>query len=544
MSYRTKLTATIATLIGFVLLMAGLLTWGGNRVGYHLERSRFAYAELETYLTLSADTFRLFKQLRRDLIDNDREVDRELQEAQGNFEKRLALLKRQIDEDQRFGATENRREKDERQLARLAALTEEIQKALDDVATARGMFSRGERREGAIFLSRALEQRVDQRVSKLLDAGIHYERLTANAAKDEVRFVVRWLNTAAWTVALVAAGFGAIFGVLLLRRVAQPVQLLSAGAMRFAGGALDHRIKISGRDEFAALARNFNDMAEQLSVKTAAIGQLNSELEVKIADRTSELERANAALSEKEVVRRQFFADVGHELRTPITIIRGEAEVALRAKTEGGHRQALATIVDYSAHLTQLVADIFVVARSDAGVLRFRRDEHDFTALVRKATQDLEHVSADAKQTLLTDLPSTASRVLGDHTRLLQLLAILVDNAARHAGQGATVTVRLENRPDGATLTVSDNGPGIPAMEVPHVFDRFYRGHNGHLSHGVGAGLGLPLARAIVNAHGGHITLESAPDEGTTVIVLLPVVPVLPVLPVLHDMSPALNEVR
>lgn len=525
MSYRTKLTATIASLIGFVFFMAGLLTFGGNRVSYNLERSRYAYAELETYLTLSADTFRLFKQLRRDLIDNDRSVDRELDESRRNFESRLALLKRQIDEDQRFGATENRREKDERQLARLAALTEEIQKALDDVKEAQSMFARGERRQGALFLSRALEQRVDQRVSKLLDEGIHYERLTANAAKDEVRSVVRWLNTATWAVALVAAGFGAIFGLLLLRQVAQPVQLLSAGAMRFAGGALDHRIMVPGRDEFAALARSFNDMAGQIAAKTAAIGHLNSELERKIADRTAELERANAALSEKEIVRRQFFADVGHELRTPITIIRGEAEVALRAKseTECGHKQALTTIVDYAAHLTQLVADIFVVARSDAGVLQFRRDELDLTAMVRKATQDLEHVSTAAQQKLLAVLPPIDSRVIGDHTRLLQLLSILVDNAARHAGHGATVIVGLENTREGAQLTVSDNGPGIPEEDVPHVFDRYYRGHNGYASHGAGAGLGLPLARAIVNAHGGRITLDSAPGAGTTVTVLLPV---------------------
>ena len=507
--------------------MAALLSAGANSVAYHLEKSRFAYAELETYLTLSSNTYRLFKQLRRDLIDKDGNIDFALQQAHQTFEKRLGLLQQQILEDQKFRAAEKRFEKNQRQLARLSALTEEIRRALDDVVLAQAMFARGEGREGMAFLSNSFEQRIDRRVSKLLDEGIHFERLAAAAAQDEVQSIVSRLSTAAWLMAIGAAGFGLILGLILLRQVARPLRLLSAGTIRFAGGNLSHRIPVAGRDEFAGLAQNFNDMAEQIAAKRNAIDQLNNELERKIIVRTAELERTNKALNEKEDIRRKFFADVGHELRTPITIIRGEAEVALRAKgdTQGAYRKALSTIAEYSAHLTQLVADIFVIARSDAGRLQFRREVVDLAALVRKAAIDLEQLPANSQQKLLTDIPAEKINILGDQTRLLQLLMILIDNAARHAGHGANVNLRLAMQGGEAVLTVADNGQGIPAEELPHVFDRFACANPGNVGGSGGAGLGLSLARAITRGHDGRITVDSKLAIGTTITVAIQTMP-------------------
>lgn len=525
MRFTSKLATTIGTLVVCVIMMAGLLTWGGQRLEYQLEKSRLAYAEFETYLTLSSETFRLFKLLRRDFIDNGkREIDLDLEMARADLERRLDVLRKQIEEDQRFGSGESRQERDSRQLRRVAALTRELRETMTDVSTALQMLAGGEQSAGERFLSQTLQSRIDDTVSKLLDEGVYYERATAYAAHAEASNMVLFLKQAAWGVAGAALVFGVVLGVTLFGRFTTPMGQLVEATHQYSSGALDHRIPVKGRDEFAMLAKLFNAMARQIAFNQDEVRTLNIELERKVDERTKQLASANAALNVKDTVRRRLFADISHELRTPITIIRGEAEVGLRARTdvEVTRERALERIAEYSEHLTQLVSDIFVIAKSHAGILEFRDDDIDLVAVVRAMGEDLAHLSSRASQTLHVTVLADDAWVVGDRTRLMQLVAIAIDNAARHAGHGAKVELILARESDGVSLTVRDDGVGIAEKELPFIFDSYRRSRRVEASGMFGSGIGLPLAQAIVGAMHGQIGIQSKLGHGTTVRITLP----------------------
>ncbi|MGD0805892.1 MAG: HAMP domain-containing sensor histidine kinase [Anaerolineales bacterium] len=213
-----------------------------------------------------------------------------------------------------------------------------------------------------------------------------------------------------------------------------------------------------------------------------------------------------------------FIAHAGHELRTPLTMIRAAAEVTQRKLPAGdGRREPVAEIISETDRMNQLVGDLLLLSRLDAGALPMEREPIDLAPMVEEVARSFGRVAADRKVTVRAGpLPG---RAIGSENRLRQVLLIVLDNALRHAPEGSTIEIGSSAAGKKILLTVHDHGEGISPEDLPHVFERFYRGR-GEGAEG-GSGLGLAIAKELVEAMRGKIQIASDAGRGTTVTVEL-----------------------
>jgi two-component system sensor histidine kinase BaeS len=280
------------------------------------------------------------------------------------------------------------------------------------------------------------------------------------------------------------------------RRIANPLAEVMAAADAVAAGDLTVRVgEANNNDQFTRLARSFNRM-------------------------TAELER-------EDELRRNLTADVAHELRTPLHIIQGNLEGVLDGVYEADAAHIEATLEE-TRMLGRLVDDLHLLSQAEAGQLSLRRERVDVPELLADVETSFSGQAA-AREIMLTVAIAgdpAALRVYGDADRLDQVLSNLVANALRHTPPGGRVTMEAARADGQVRISVADNGEGIAAADLPHVFDRFWRGDKARGPEG-GAGLGLAIARQLVEAHGGAITAvsEGAPGQGARFTITLPVTP-------------------
>ena len=267
-----------------------------------------------------------------------------------------------------------------------------------------------------------------------------------------------------------------------IRRTVEPLVDLIEAADRVAEGTYDVRVPVSGPTEVQRLIHAFNGMAERLDVQ--------------------------------EDLRRRFFADIAHELRTPLAIVQGTVEGML----DGVYPQDeahLRPVLDETAMIARLLDDLQLLATSEAGMLRMHRSSVDVAALLGDV------VTAFRSRADALGVTMAASGAVGeievDPIRLRQVLDNLVSNALRYTPSGGEIRLRADRDPAGVTITVRDTGRGMPSDDVAHIFERFVKAADSG-----GSGLGLAIAKAIVEAHGGTIVAESAPGAGMTVTIALP----------------------
>lgn len=213
-------------------------------------------------------------------------------------------------------------------------------------------------------------------------------------------------------------------------------------------------------------------------------------------------------------------ADVSHELRTPLTTIQGNLDLLRRGALEDpeARREAIRAIEAEVSAMSRLVADLLLLAQADAGVkLEFRPVELD--TLLLDVYRQAQTLSQGVKVRLGEE---DQALVMGDPDRLRQLLLNLVDNALKYTPPGGEVTLSLQREPGWVCISVSDTGIGIPPEDLPHIFERFYRSDKARTRGRGGTGLGLAIAKWIAEAHNGRITVESAPNKGSTFTVWLP----------------------
>ncbi len=243
-----------------------------------------------------------------------------------------------------------------------------------------------------------------------------------------------------------------------------------------------------------------------------------------------EQQEAARKLAEASQAKTDFIADVSHELRTPLTVLRGNAQVGLALG--GDHADLFEEIVAESRRMTRLVEDLLFLARSDAASVPLQTETVDVVPFLHELAGRAEVLARERGATFESALAG-AGQLRVDSARIEQAVLILVDNAAKYGPAGGLVTLSSElSRSGQLRIKVEDRGPGIPSKELPHVFERFYRVDKTRTRRGGegpgqgGTGLGLPIARTIVQAHGGRIEVVSQPEEGTKVSLYLPLLSV------------------
>ncbi len=236
------------------------------------------------------------------------------------------------------------------------------------------------------------------------------------------------------------------------------------------------------------------------------------------------IQEAHQKLKALDQLRSQFFADISHELRTPLTVIRGEAEVTLRGKEKpiSEYRTTLERIVQLSNQMNKLVGDILFLARSESGTVQIDLKPTSLPAILDDVCRETNVLARSRSMTASIQTEPQVVTVLGDAERLKQLFMILTDNAIKYGRAGGTIVIRLEAKDGDAQVIIADDGLGIPEEDLQHVFKRAYRVWRGRPSAVGGAGLGLPIAKWIAEAHHGTISIASAVNQGTTVTVVLP----------------------
>jgi two-component system OmpR family sensor kinase len=305
------------------------------------------------------------------------------------------------------------------------------------------------------------------------------------------QFLLGLLSRSLLLVAAIGGALGILFGVLASRSLTAPLSRLAEAAQAIGARDLSRRVEVGGSDEVREVAQAFNEMA--------------------------------AALEGAETLRRNLLADVAHELRTPLSVLQGNLR-AILDDVYALDKGEVARLYDETRLLSRLVNDLHALAQAEAGHLTLNRQPMQLAELVR-STAAAFGAAADAKGvTLNWQIPADLPPVMADPARLTQVLHNLLDNALRHTPAGGSIALRAGCDDGDVWLAVQDSGEGIAAEDLPHVFDRFYRADPARSRATGGAGLGLAIVQAIVEAHGGRVSAASqgVAGQGSTFTLRLP----------------------
>lgn len=285
---------------------------------------------------------------------------------------------------------------------------------------------------------------------------------------------------------------GLVVGWWIASRAIRPIDNISTAAAKISAGDLSQRINV----------------AETESELGRLAGVLNSTFA-----------RLETAFAQQQ----QFTADAAHELRTPVSVVLTQTQTALnRERSPGEYREVLEACQRSAQRMRRLIESLLELARLDAGQESLKRLRFDFSKTIADSVELTRPLADERNVKILTDLVS--AEITGDAERLALVITNLLINAIQYNRPDGEVRLKLEEQAGLAVLTVSDTGPGISAEDLPHVFERFYRGDKSRTDSNGNAGLGLAISKAIVEAHGGTISVSSQPGTGTTFTVILPLI--------------------
>ncbi len=304
-------------------------------------------------------------------------------------------------------------------------------------------------------------------------------------------------------IGVLALGGAMIIAAALAQRFTTPLRRLTEASRGLAEGDLSRRVPAShlraGSTELAELALQFNTMATRL------------EESVEIIRRDRDLSR-------------DFLADVSHELRTPLAALRMFNELLRSGRDvdEATRAEFLESSAQQIERLDWLAQNLLDLSKLDSGLVLLDLRPDDLRSTVEAAIEQAEAAAERRHVELSIDLPDAPIRIRHDPLRIGQVVANLVGNAIKFTPVGGSVAVTVRGQRDGGRIVVSDSGVGIDATELPHIFDRFYRGSRANEARAGGSGLGLAIVRSIVDMHGGAVAVESRLGSGTTFTVNLP----------------------
>lgn len=310
--------------------------------------------------------------------------------------------------------------------------------------------------------------------------------LAPNPNPREAEFLASAMQSAVLAGGI-TIGLALILSIFLILQILSPLKKLTRATERVAHGDLSDSVRLRSRDEFGQLGESFDQMVENLR--------------------------------RSETLRQMMTADIAHELRTPVTIIQGTLEAIIDGVYEPSS-ETIAPIYEETLHLGRLIDDLRDLALAEAGELRLEKEPVDLEGLIRQVVEAAAS-SPDEAPTIRIDAETATPQIDGDPKRLRQVLANLLGNALRHTPVDGEIRIEIRRGTNAVEFVVEDTGPGFTEEDLPHLFERFYRGDPAR-NRGGGTGLGLAIVKQWVEAHGGTIRAENMASGGARFTVRLP----------------------
>lgn len=528
--YRRKLILAFVCLCGLMLVQVMSAYWLVQTVQHHEERSRVAHDMLTRYTDVSADKQRLkvwYAQLLLTGIAAPPMRDVLLFRLNTNIQalRQLSATQARLLGDDRAGVarlsntdTLDVLDKNFSNFQQRVVQAQADRKPADNEhiwTEMLGIFDMAETRDVRVLLTAAIQQQSSLSLQADSDADTVIRR------SNLVFAVMMALSFAA---ALAMAWY-------LVRHLKQPLDDLLLGTQRMKQGHAADLQPISvpqrSQDEFGQLAQSFNTMALEIYQTRLRDRAENSRLEAAVSERTLQLTNANAQLQAADAHRRQLFADLSHELRTPATAILGEAEIALRGvdKSTADYRLSLTNIASTTRQLSQRVNELLLLAREQSMASDIKLELVSTASVVSEALAQARSL-AQGTGVVVDDIRTTPlfenATVTTDAAKLLQILMALYDNAVRYTSAGGVVATQITLSDDALSIEIADTGIGLDQGEAENVFQRSFRGSKARKMRSDGAGLGLAIAKNLADALGISLRLENRVGVGCRVSIRLP----------------------
>ena len=521
LSLKGHLITTGLVLLVLVTLASTALLYAAQKYNFYNERSARAQQVYSSYRAVSDHTYRKLSAM-GEIVEQAT-----LNNLQERFRNKEALRNALRDVRESIAAElthagDVAEAEELEHFNRIELLAEEIIRGSELVRTA---VQNGQPKDANAALANLRSHDVEGHFIRLIDEALAEELRDVGESQKVAQELNTVLTRLLSLVFICFVLFGTYFLINAWRALSRTLNEFESAARAYRAGSFSYRLPNNVEQEFSGLALALNSMASEVETQRAREKTTQDNLESIIQTRTKELSITNEKLAKISETRKQFLADISHELRTPLTIIQGEADVSLRGEPKNSEQyiSALIRIKEQTVHTTRFIQDLLFVARAEDGKAPIHMRPVSLVTLVGDVCDDFYVIAEERKiQIVQEEFPDHDIEINADASRIKQVVTILLDNALRYSYSDSKISVCLRETERYVILEVSDSGIGLKYNQASEVFSRFYRGNEGS-GKSSGTGLGLPVAKAIIDSHGGSISLSSKDNEGTRATVTLPI---------------------
>lgn len=514
---RNRLALVFALLAVLTLAQAAFVWWATTSAAHHAERSVIATRMLAEYLEISGNKQRLKVWFAERMLtgDADPAVRDRLEAAMWASVSDLRMLAARRDAKVDAGEAAD--------VETVAQNIDALQRALREAETGGDPADPADTWREVL---RAFDELAGRDMRELLREAVARQEAASLREAEQLAVVLDRERGANIVLAALVVAACLLAVLHFVRRLDRPFAELSRLAESLGRGEYAVRSALVGDDEFARIGRLLDSMAASLADARTRSAALEAQLDELVAGRTRAALQAYEALIGIESDRRRFLSELSHELRTPVTVIRGEAELALRGTTDATDlRAALRRIVDAASEVGSRVQDLLDAARNGSIGYAFHFRRLPLVEVARGTVAQMQAVAAVRGVALefVAEAADGCAEVDADSERLQQALAIVLDNAVRYSPRGGRVRVELARDGEALVVHVDDEGPGMSDAEIERAFEPHFRGAAGRALDDRGLGIGLGIAQRIVAAHRGSLDLARRAGGGLRVSLALPV---------------------
>lgn len=508
----------------FTLIQAGLTVWVANESDYHIEKGRVSNRILTEFIDLGGNKQRLKVWLAQYLLTNDSSID-----VKNNLifkmNNSLSALSGLLTRDQ--GLSQGNAAEllvIDGQIKRYETLKVNIEKLAYEVnkIDKNNHLDPGQAWK---FMIQVFDNLDGNDLRKLINDAIEIQKLRATEAETSAKNYIKYFNTSVYILTGLIVLVTIFSSILIQRAVQEPIESLVKAAVEFSKGNMSYRIQKMPNNEFGILGTKFNEMALELEKSRLDEIQKRSEIEQAVTRRTQELKFAVDKLQKAEFERKIFLSNISHELKTPATAILGEASVTLRGaeKKPQDYISALQSIQTIGRQLAVRIDDLLLLARSDSDFFRIQLSDVESEEIKLFIQDALQTVDVASQVNFNKTITLRSGRLLLDKDRFVQMIVILLDNAARYNYKNEAIDVKIESNDEMLTVQITNLSENVNEIDFDQIFDRYYRSRHARIVRPDGLGIGLHLAQTIAKSHYGSIKAEAVSERYFRVTVEIPV---------------------